>query len=411
MAPPSSLPSAVKVANTCYDKYVLSTSLQLDPLLRDKLDVLAEHFAEQGILESIFIDRLVPWVEFLRPPNPGHSAIADFLICKAAISALSANFDTLIEESACGYGCDFLASLDGDEANSRTQHGPLLKFHGCKNRDRRATIWTKSQLASHPIDERIAKTRTWMAANLREKDLLIIGFWTDWKYLNGILASALTGVAPNSITVIDPAPTSELESKAPDLWQVSHGPGIHFEHVRESASDALDELRREFSRTYLRRLLHAGKAALENDTNGPCNPDWLEPPILKSEDLYQLRRDAEGVPSNLPATRKDLGAAEALGLFHLLLRRAGALLGVDGYTLNQQKIRVINGSGRLLNSMRTTFKSPPAIQGPDIVVCVGATDFNLPDNVVRSGRPEDIIRNESGAKWVEAVAGRKLLNI
>jgi len=249
-----------------------------------------------------------------------------------------------------------------------------------------------------------------MAAHLREKDLLVVGFWTDWRYLNS-LADALTGVAPNSITVIDLASTTELQNKAPDLWAVAHSSGIHFDHVRESASDALDELRREFSRTFLRKLLHAGKVALENEQQGPCDPDWLEPPNLSSEEFYQIRRDAEGIPTNVPATRKDPGIAETLGLFHLLLRRAGAKLTVRGYTLNQQTIRVINGAGRLLNSIRVNFKDPPALQSADLVVCVGATDFNLPDNVARSGRPRDIIRNESDANWVDINTARALLNL
>jgi hypothetical protein len=35
-----------------------------------------------------------------------------------------------------------------------------------------------------------------MDANLREKDLLIVGFWSDWQYLNSIIGSAIENVAP-----------------------------------------------------------------------------------------------------------------------------------------------------------------------------------------------------------------------
>jgi hypothetical protein len=150
MAPPSSLPSAEKVANVCYDNYMLSTGVRLDPKLRNKLEPLAEHFAAQGTLIPIFIDKLVPWGDFIRPPNPGHSAIADFLICKAAEAALSANVDFLVEVRARQYGSDFGGSLDGDEATLCIAHSPLLKFHGCEVKDRRATIWAKSQLTSQP---------------------------------------------------------------------------------------------------------------------------------------------------------------------------------------------------------------------------------------------------------------------
>ncbi len=415
MAPPSSLPSSVRVANVCYDKHTLSTGLRLDPNLRNDLEALANHFAEQNTLVSIFIDRLVPWNEWnesVRPPNPGHSAIADFLICKAVAAALSSNFDFLIEYRARGYGADLLGSLDGDEANLCTEHAPLLKFHGCAHRERRETVWTKSQLTMPPISVRMKKTLTWMAANLREKDLLVIGFWTDWLYLNSVFADALSEVAaPISITVIDPASPDELQGKAPDLWAVAHRPGVRFNHICESASDSLNELRKQFSRAFLRKLLHAGKTALEEETSSPCDPAWLEPPSFDNEELYQLRRDAEGVPFDRPATRKEPSAPEALGLFHLLLRRAGAQLTMDGYKSGDCTVRVINGAGALLSSKRQEFKQPPAVKAADVVVCVGATDFGLPDDIARSGRPEDIVRNESGAKWVDAKAARQLLEI
>lgn len=84
-----------------------------------------------------------------------------------------------------GICAEFRASLDGDQANVQsTKHSPLLKFHGCQNLDPEETVWTKSQLIEPIIAGRIDKNRVWMAANLREKDLLVVGFWTDWAYLN-----------------------------------------------------------------------------------------------------------------------------------------------------------------------------------------------------------------------------------
>ena len=58
--------------------------------------------------------------------------------------------------------------------------GPLLKFHGCAYRDRLSTVWAPSQLADQTIAERIARSKLWIAANLRKKYLLVIGFWSDW---------------------------------------------------------------------------------------------------------------------------------------------------------------------------------------------------------------------------------------
>jgi hypothetical protein len=187
MAPPSSLPSARAVAHAWFDEYVTATNANCEPALRDDLERLAQYFANLGggVLGSIFIERFVPWRNFVRPPNPGHAAIADFLITGAAAGALSANFDALIERRAWDYGADFISSLDGDEATSRAAvHSPLLKFHGCSNRDRKRTVWTKSQLENDPvIADRTRKSCRWIAANLREKDLLVVGFWSDWAYL------------------------------------------------------------------------------------------------------------------------------------------------------------------------------------------------------------------------------------
>ena len=217
MAPPSSLPSAWSVATNCYDRYVMSIDPACPPGLRGDLEALAEIFARDDTLGSVFIEALVPWESFVRPPNAGHAAVADFLITRMAAGAVSANYDNLIERRAQDYGFDLAASLDGDEATVRARkHAPLLKFHGCSVRERRATVWTASQLTEDAvIAARIAKTKTWMAANLREKDLLVVGFRSDWSYLNAVLAEAMTGVAPLSVTLVDLAGEDVLQAKAP----------------------------------------------------------------------------------------------------------------------------------------------------------------------------------------------------
>ena len=173
------------------------------------------------------------------------------------------NYDTLIERSAWDYGADFQGSLDGDEAIlCGARQGPLLKVHGCSQRERRSTVWAPSQLTDPVIRDRIDKSKIWMAAELRQKDLLIVGFWSDWEYLNSIVGTALEGVAPRSVTVIDPLPTHELQVKAPELWDVAHGDNVVFEHVQESAAEALDQLRRAFSISFLRQVLAAGRGIL-----------------------------------------------------------------------------------------------------------------------------------------------------
>ncbi len=404
MSPPSELPSALELANACYDKYVQAVDPQCNPSFRDDLEALAEHFVSLGTLETVFITTFVPWDSFARPSNPGHAALADFLLCHAINAALSTNYDILIERQAMDYGADIDCSLDGDEANVFSKrHSPLLKFHGCSRCEKKKTIWAKSQLDDPVIRERIDKTKTWMASNLRESDLLIVGFWSDWSYLNEIIDNALQNVSPASITVVDLCETSQLEEKAPNLWALSHTSGVTFRHVNASGADFLDELRNEFSQRYLAKILASGKTTFETRKGIECNATWLNPPSLSSDELYTLRRDSEGVPPDTPAKRKAPENVEQLGLFHLLLRSAGATQTDYGYALNDFKIRVINGAGSFLSTKKKLFSTPPAIHSDvNIVACVGAQDYpGLPDEIIEKDRPNDFIRPATTVNWVD----------
>lgn len=412
MAPPSSLPSARAVAEQCFDKYRLESDPNCDLDLRDDLEALAEHFASLNTLQSVFIEHLVPWQAFVRPSNAGHAAIADFLITRAAVAGISSNYDTLIERRAWEYGADFCASLDGDEATANSvRQAPLLKFHGCSQRDRQNTVWAPSQLNDPTISARIARSKVWMAANLRQKDLLVVGFWSDWEYLNAVIGEALIEVQPLSVTVIDLSPTNALEQKAPQLWEIAHAQNVKFEHVQESGAAALDELRRTFSSNYLRQVLNAGRAAFEHATGAHCDPAWLNVENFDSEALYGLRRDAEGVSAAEPAKLRRPENPEALGFFHLLLRQAGAVQRVDGYDLNGRSIRVLNGAQSVLGTLRGKFVEPPAAIQSDIVVAVGATDLGLPDNIVHSGRDGDFIRPNPAGEWYDLPGARAALGI
>jgi hypothetical protein len=412
MAAPSNLPSARRVAEMCFDEYALTADPNCNLALRKNLEALAEHFVALNTLKTIFIEHLVPWQAFVRPSNRGHAAIADFLITRAAVAGLSSNYDTLIERRAWDYGADFRGSLDGDEAavHANTQ-GPLLKFHGCADRDRLSTVWAPSQLADQPIAGRIAKSKIWMSANLRQKDLLVVGFWSDWEYLNQVIGSALEDVAPLSVTVVDLLPADQLEQKAPDLWALAHEPHVAFKHVQESGADVLDELRHAFSTNYLRKIFAIGRTAFEKAAGVACDPAWLEVANFDCETLYGWRRDAEGVPSGRPASMKRPGEWEALGYFHLLLRRAGAEQHAEGYRMHGRTIRVINGGAAVLSQLRSRFIEAPITVTADVVVAVGATDLGLPENVIRRGRPGDLVRPAAGGLWFDVQGARAELNI
>lgn len=412
MAPPSRLPSARQVAEMCFDAYQARVDPHIDPALRHNLEALAEYFVELNTLKSQFIENLVPWKEFERPPNPGHAAIADFLITKAVVAGLSSNYDKLIERRAWDYGADFRGALDGDQAIACARdQAPLLKFHGCAHIDRGQTVWAPSQLHDPIVVERISKSTVWMAANLRQKDLLVVGFWSDWDYLNAIIGSAMQGLDPLSVTVIDLSGAADLQSKAPDLWALAHQANVTFEHVQESGADALDELRKAFSENYLRQVLVAGRTAFEAATGMPCDPAWLNVPSLDTESLYDWRRDVEGVPAGRPAMTSRPRNGEALGYFHLLLRRAGAAPESRGYSLAGRRIRVINGAESVLSSVAARFVEAPAASLADVFVAVGATDLGLPAHVLRSGSPGSVMRPAVLGEWLTLEQARAALGV
>ncbi len=417
MAPPSNLPSAQKVAEECFDAYKVKADPEgFDPKLRRDLAALAEYFANQNNIEH-FIGTLVPWGKFVGSPNPGHAAMADFLITRAAVAGLSGNYDELVERKAQQYGADFLISLNGDEAIERSSyHAPLLKFHGCSCRSRGSTVWTLSQIQGPTKDQtivdRIDNSKSWMEVYLRQKDLLIVGFWSDWDYLNQIMGRALKGIDPKSITVIDPSERTDLESKAPNLWGLFHQKHVKFCHVRESGAEVLDELRRAFSENYLRQVLHAGWNVLKKETDIDCDQAWFNiNASLCSESLYGWRRDAEGVPNSRPAKKKCPDGVEVLGFFHLLLRRAGAVQYSKGYKLQDRSIRVVNGGGYFLNRLKEAFIEAPTVRSTDYVVAVGSTYSGLPGNIVRAGISSNIIRPAAGGKWLTFDQAREELNV
>lgn len=77
MASPSNLPSAMRVAEICFDSR--SATETLAPALREDVDKLAGLFHARGDFERVFIP-LVPWDELMGTPNKGHAAVSDLLI-------------------------------------------------------------------------------------------------------------------------------------------------------------------------------------------------------------------------------------------------------------------------------------------------------------------------------------------
>lgn len=412
MADPSNLPSAQHISEHCFDEYQRSVDPHLDLALRSDLEALAEHFRNTRMLETTFIGRLVPWDQFAQPYNLGHAAMADFLIVRAVSACVSSNFDILIERCAWDYGFDFQAALDGDEATGHaTTQSPLIKIHGCSNRDRINTIWAPTQIRKNEIARRIERSKVWLESNLRNKDILVIGFWSDWAYLNQIIGSALNGISPSSVILVDPADDAELQQRAPDLWEIAHGENVCFSHVNESGADVLDELRRAYSINYLSAVMETGRQTFEQQLGESYEEVPREIADFGAATLYRWRQDAEGVPDGKPATRMRPENTAICGFFHLLLRRSGARQVPEGYELNERTIRVINGAGESLSSLRNRFIEAPVKKQGDIVVAAGATDLGLPGDLIDRGREGNIIRPRAGGRWMDLVSAREELGI
>ena len=409
--PPSNLPSAVKVSQICYDAWMHTEPL--DPAFRDNVDQLAGHFHARGDFENVFIRRLVPWNELVGPPNNGHAAVADLLISRGAKAALSANFDPMIERWAEERKIAMQGALTGKEAvDFATNTNPLIKFHGCMSRDRERTLWTQGQLAESTVQGRVHSCSQWMNLFLPGKHLVIVGFWTDWGYLNDVLADAFAIVNASSVTVIDPSPTADLQAKAPNLWAKLNTLSNAFDHVPASGEDALDELRTAYSRTWARKFYALSQPLVQTTGGAVAVANPFE--ALAGEDLYNLRRDAQGVPYNRAATIKEPAPNAAQAAYvHVMLLNAGATSEGAWLLHGGQSIRVVNGAGQGLTVLQGGYKEPTTIPQSDIVVCAGAIDLGIPAKLIAPGRGASMIRPTPGgsSKWLTLEQAQKELGL
>jgi hypothetical protein len=401
--PPAKLMSAQRVSQVCYERWLPTAALPAN--MRDDIDALSGHFYANDQFESVFINALVPWNDLVGQPNGGHAATADFLISRAAKAALSSNFDPLIESWAMQRKNAMQGALSGQEASSAAflrVSNPLLKFHGCLLRGRNETLWTQGQLGEPSIAQRVQSCSQWMTMNLPGADLLVVGFWSDWGYLNDVIANALAINGAASITVVDPAPTADLQTKAPNLWARLTGTGAPFSHVQESGEAFLAELRGEFSKVWARKFFALGRPLLEAD-GLVYAPALVDPSAMTVDDLYDLRRDGDGTPYHRAATRKapDPTCAQA-AYAHLLLIHAHAARNGPWYDYGGRRIRVVHGGGQSIGVVRQAYDEAPAISPPDIVVCAGAVNLGTPGRIISSGRGASVVRPSVGgtARWL-----------
>ena len=409
MADPSNIPSAWSVAASAKQKYDAIYGIEADPLSED-IEEQAEFFHGQGRLSTIYLTKLVDIDTFSAPPNAGHFAVADFLLTKTAQIAVSTNVDALIEYAGDQlYGGIVTATRRDDAAAFYPARAPLLKIHGCWKSDPRQTVWAPSQLLCEPNQSRIADCAQWIEQQLLNRDLVIVGYFTDWDYLNSLLERCLDAVTPSNVIVVDPSPTENLAGKAPALFGVGERAKGGFYHIQCSGADFLEELRRKWSASYVRRTVTSGNQLLAEAGDHRASQDNCEPPDASVEQLWAMRRDIEGLAPGNPCKNSEPNDAAAVGRMIVILRHAGATFEGDFWHLNGQKIRVVRASGKALNDFeRIHAGSNSPLLAPDITIASGARDFGLKSDIARSGTPTSVVRNRSSKFLTEEQAEQDL---
>ena len=400
MASPSNLPSAARIALLAKQKYesIYGTSRAALP---DGISEQADFFFSRGELSTVYFAVLVDPNSFAAPPNPGHAAIADLQLVQLVDLSITTNIDTLIEHAGATLYGQIFPCIDGAQLSTiPIGAASLLKVHGCIACDHDNTVWAVAQIGQPPISERIAKTRATLKDRLLNKDLLVVGYWTDWDYLNSVLDESLGLVNPSKVIVVDLADAATFPTKAPELYKLGSR-ASSFMHVKVSGADFLAELRNRFSVSFVRQILYSGRAEFENTYTSVPNPSWLEPGPDDNDTYWWIRRDLEGCLPNKPALASQPPANEPLmGLTLLQIQAAGGVRNGRYWELNGKKIRLLRTPNQALHRAISNFEREIApTVAPDIIIAVGSEDFALPSHVARGSSAPTIARGTSG-QWL-----------
>jgi SIR2-like domain len=404
MSPPSGLPAAWWVSRSCADKYREHTGVDLGQTVAENLELLANYFDDQNQLQQILLGILVDWPTFLRrTPNRGHYAVADFLAAQTVELAISTNYDILIETAMTLLGHkDPYPILTENDLNRACRSGsPLLKLHGCADRLRMETIWTDRQLKTQPLKRRIEQHKQWLGGVLPNRDLLVIGFWSDWAYLNSVLRKSLGAAEPRAVILVDPDSDANLATKSPILWEWANKSKT-FRHVQCSADDFFGELHLIVSQRLLTRVWE--KAAKHcQSVLGIAPPPNIDTLVTSTDTafFYSLRRDLAGVPCDSACTQIDVNDSKYLktAIFQIALLAKGAKRDGIVFRLGSECYRLVNGLGAPLSQHATRFsQEPPSGFVPGKSIAVGALDDGgAPANLIRPGSAANIVR--SATSW------------
>jgi hypothetical protein len=400
MAPPSKLPSAWTLAARAKATYGLQWGTAKPPL-SDNIEAQAEFFFAQNELQTVYLATLIDRHAFAGRPNPGHLAIADLMLSQAIQTVVTTNVDPLIETAGNNLFGQIEAGIDGATVAALPPHvTPMLKIHGCRLVDWPNTVWAPSQLNIEPVLSRVASSVPWVSQRLLNRDLVIVGYWTDWDYLNQILTEVMNAINPSRVIVIDPADSGTFPAKAPALFALGQRAANGFHHVKESGGVFLAALRRKFSQHMIRAVLHSGAGAYADDKGIAPNPAWLEPPPMDDGELWLLRRDLLGCAPNAPATSTAPPNEPLLGMTLLKLLAAGAVPDGSCWKLGGKLIRVLRAPNQILHQVEAEYDGDVApIVAPDYVIAVGAESRALPASIARGGGTPSIARTSGGA-WL-----------
>lgn len=402
MAAPSNLPSAARIAADAKAEYD-SRYGGIKPPLPASIEDQAEMFfqaKELGIYLKEFVDQDV----FAAQPNAGHVAVADLLLSHGLQAAVTTNVDILIETAGQSLLGQVFTGIDGTAlAAAPGGTAPLLKIHGCWLQELEHTVWAPGQLTEPPVEGRIATSATWLQNTLLDKDLLVVGYSTDWDYLNQVIAQTLGAVAPASVLVVDPSSTADFEAKAPSLAALADRAGKGSHHLQASGADFLDSLRLSFSKVFIRRAIEKGVAEFTAIAGHAPSDASREPPAIDNESLWRIRRDLLGCKPNRPARQPMPHNEPAVGLTLLQLREAGGDADGPYWRVGGRSVRVIRAAGGFLHSLESEYRwDMPPVSSPDVVVAVGAEDLHLPADLVR--RADGSIARGGGPSWMTRAA-------
>jgi hypothetical protein len=399
MAPPSSLPSAWELAQQAKRKYDARYGGLL-PALPAAIEEQAEFFFQEGKLGSVYLAEYIDQSAFAGAPNAGHFAVADLLLAGAFRMAVTTNVDQLIEAAGLNLKGQVFMATDGHAAaRAPINTAPLLKIHGCWGADRANTVWAPGQLNASPVRQRIAHSATWLSANLLNKDLIVVGYSSDWSYLNEVLNSTLSVVAPSSVLIVDPSNTADFAAKAPELFALAQRSTRGAFHLQASGADFLEVMRRAYSEAFLRVAIAQGADEFELITGAAPDPANMMAPSTDLDSLWRMRRDLLGCRPQDPAKDRDPPNEPAVGLTILELRAAGGVPDGSHWRVNGRTVRVLRTPNTFLHKVEAEFarETAPAAAA-DVVVAVGATASHLHPNIARAS--SGTIARGGGSQWV-----------